>query len=272
MSSGSFIFEEFIGGKFGALPKWARVVTYFIILLLYVYLYLTPAFIWGECLIKNNDGSVTPFRGGVVSCVIDGHTLKGQINEEGVWSVPVVSKLPSKIEVYFNYEGKQYPLTFSTSVWSKSTHKVFFKENPAGFTIALSEPSFRLRQAGLFFDKLIRSIGPTEAMAQTKIARKAKVPAPQPPLLKDELAERVHASVAQILGVDAAQINPETLLRRTLDAKQSSNRINVSQVKRIRLVTNLQRVFNVKITDEEWDTINTVADATQLIRQKVNRR
>ena len=63
--------ESLLVGKFASLPVWVRVVTYLVMLLLYVYLTLTPSFIWGECLIKDQDGSVTPFRGGAVHCVID---------------------------------------------------------------------------------------------------------------------------------------------------------------------------------------------------------
>lgn len=258
--------ESMLVGKFASLPIWARLITYFVMLALYVYLTLTPSFIWGECLIQEADGSVTPFRGGGVHCIIEGRTIKGQINEEGVWSVPVVSKLPSAIEVYFLSERRQYPLTFKTSIWSQTKHKVYFHENPTGFSIAEVQSSSPLHLLAEFFQGVLRSLSVPEAFAQKKpVVKKTPVPfkkmtAPKMAVIADPIADRVRITIARNLGVDASQITPTTSLLRGAD---------ITQLKRIRLVTDLQKEFDVRITDEEWNLAYTTADATELVRRKL---
>jgi acyl carrier protein len=256
-----------------SLPKTARVIAYFLILGLYIYLTLTPSFIWGECFIKNADGSVTPFRAGIVYCVIEGRSIKGQINEEGIWSVPIVSKLPGKITVYFECDNKKYPLTFTSSVFSKHEYKVYVTESPLRFQIAQSKQSNPLQMAAMFCKGLLRCLSPGEAFAQTskKIAKSIKiapVPPPRPP--QDELAEKVYKTIARTLEINPSQVTSTMSLRRAADYAQIKSEMAITQVKRIRLVEDLQRTFGIRISDTEWSLVNTVSDAEQIIRQKTN--
>jgi acyl carrier protein len=84
------------------------------------------------------------------------------------------------------------------------------------------------------------------------------------------LAEKVYKTIARTLEINPSQVTSTMSLRRAADYAQIKSEMAITQVKRIRLVEDLQRTFGIRISDTEWSLVNTVSDAEQIIRQKTN--
>jgi acyl carrier protein len=257
MMAGINLFEDILLKQFRRLPSWARTTAYFLILFLFIYLTLLPTFISGECFIKDKDGALIPFRGGLINFNVAGQTLKVRIHEDGVWSLPMVSKLPQNLTVYFQYDNKYYPVVIkSTSLWMPGTQRVYFEDNPRRFYLAEGEKVSILDRVTA---KLISVLGhiasPAYAQTTPHKAKKGK----KETAGEDSLTILVRNATAGSLGVDTASVKGESFFRKQLAP---------SAVQRIRLVRDIEKRFNIKISDEEWDTLYTIKDIAKFILMK----
>ena len=90
---------KFIARAYDVLPIWAKVPAFFLILLSWLYLYLAPRFVNGQIVVESPRGGVLHYRGTPIHAMVDGRLLKFKSNENGYWSVPVVSRLPGAIRL-----------------------------------------------------------------------------------------------------------------------------------------------------------------------------
>lgn len=255
--AGVNLFEDILLKQFRHLPSWARTAVYFLLLFLFIYLSILPTFIPGECFIKDKDGALIPFRGGQINFNVAGQTLKVRINEEGVWSLPVVSKLPQNLTVYFQYEDKFYPVVIkAASLWMQGIQRVYFEDNPRRFYLTEGEKVSIMDRITGNLVSIVRHFA-SLAYAQTTShkAKKAQKAATE----EDSLTNLVRNVTAGSLGVDKTSVKDESFFRKQLAP---------SAVQRIRLVRDLEKQFNIKISDEEWDTLYTIKDITKFIQVK----
>jgi acyl carrier protein len=255
--AGINLVEDVLLKQFKLLPSWARTAVYFLLLFLFIYLSILPTFISGECFIKDKDGALVPFRGGQINFNVAGQTLKVRINEDGVWSLPVVSKLPQNLTVYFQYEDKFYPVVIkSTSLWTHGTQRVYFEDSPRRFYLAEGEKVPVLDRVTANLISVLRHIA-SPAYAQitshkTKMIQKAAAE-------EDSLTVLVRNVTAGSLGIDTSSVKVGSIFRKQLAP---------SAVQRIRLVRDIETQFNIKISDEEWDTLYTIKEVAKFIQMK----
>lgn len=243
--------EEFLAGKWKLLPPWARVTSYFIILLTYIYFLMTPQFIYGECYIKDSDGGLSAFRNNFVHVNIDGHTIKQKINEDGVWVIPLVSKIPKKVTLHFWYNNRSYPVDVDAgSVLTGKNIKVYVEENPIRFYTAVPA---RERTAAA-------SVG--HFLMTPLLNLFAGITAAGPddnPEHPDSLEAIIKTIVAQTHKVDTSRIVPASAVKRNP---------NPSAIENIKLQYRFEKTFNIRIPDEAWDTLNTVSSLRKFVEQQ----
>lgn len=256
--TGVNLVEDILLKQFKRLPSWARTSVYFLMLFFFIYLSLLPTFISGECFIKDTNGALIPFRGGFINLNIAGQTIKVRINEEGVWSLPVVSKLPQSFTVYFLYEDKYYPVAIkATSLWTPGTQRVYFEDSPPRFYLADWESKNPVRYVSDALNRILTFFSPA-ALAQApshKSLKKGQIKRTE----VDPLTVSVRNAVAVSVGLDTSSVTEESLIRKDLAP---------SIVKRIKLARDIENQFGVRISDEEWDNLYTVKDVASLIRAK----
>ena len=95
-----------ISKKFSEMPLWVQIITYFVLLALYVYLFLCPRFVNGQMVVKTGHGGLIPYRGVDLQISVEGRVLKFKTNESGYWSIPVVSMLPDSIRLQVYQRGR----------------------------------------------------------------------------------------------------------------------------------------------------------------------
>ena len=137
----SFNPAGFLERHFLQLPKSARVVVYFLMLFAFLYLLFVPRFINGQIVAKTNSGGIVPYRGVEIQTRLDGRTLKYQTNEDGYWSIPIVSRFPEavRLQVYHQDEHAWYETTIeAVHVWKKiwnNEFRVTILSNPSGLKV-----------------------------------------------------------------------------------------------------------------------------------------
>ena len=85
------IFESIIANNFLKLPPWARIISYFIFLLVFLYQTLIPKFINGEIkeyTANDFEGEYVPYREARVSVKYDGKPIAAETANAGHWSLP----------------------------------------------------------------------------------------------------------------------------------------------------------------------------------------
>lgn len=260
MANNLSFYENLLISKFKDLPGWARTLAYFMVLTASLYLSLLPSFISGECVIKEANGAEIPFRGEYIKMNISGQTIKVKINEEGVWSLPVVSKLPQDIHVYFLFDGKQYDVVLSWfSIWSPKMLKVYFDESKPEFKVAQGGFAENVNFVADQLKRLIPDLVSTAYAGTIDGILQDNTPTQAPK--KKPIAEIVKMVIGRSIKRDISYISDRTIIQKEL----TNNAID-----RIRLIENLQKEFNLQISDEQWDTFFTVGDLNAFIESKTD--
>jgi acyl carrier protein len=254
------VMEDFLATKWQMLPSWARVVSYFILLFAYVYLLITPQFIYGECYIKDEDGGLSAYRNNFVHVNIDGHTIKQKINEDGVWVIPLVSKIPQSVTVHFWYNDKEYPIDISASkILFGKTVKVYVEEKPVRFYIdkdSVHKASMVSLLNGRSSFDLLKDLWNQFAGVFME------EPAAQGNQIADSIESKIKVVVGNTLQVDTALIHDNSPVKKG---------DNASSIQNIKIQNKLEKKFNVRIPDEAWDTLKTVSKVKQFIEKQIER-
>ncbi len=90
--------ENMLLNQFEKMPPWVRIVTYFVMLVVFVYSVLAPNVLSGEVQEKQGNGT---YIGGVASVglIVNGHDYRTESNEEGTWALPIANRIPQTIEL-----------------------------------------------------------------------------------------------------------------------------------------------------------------------------
>lgn len=236
-------------------PLWVRVSTYLILLFFTVYLILFPRFIYGTCLIKVGNVETGDAYRGFIGVYVGSQMLTVQMDENGAWAVPIVSRLPKPVDlnfVYFENNVKKYShvrLSFFSAMFT-DRQTIYVTPGPRPqFSVASSSPSSSDPGISLF-------------------ARAAYAQSPPPPGRKSSATQATHQGsveerlisiAAEVLNLPPAFFTPQTDLRKILGA---------DLVKSSQLVAALQREFQVSIDNTAWDQLSTVAEICRYIERK----
>src|SRR5437016_11897166 len=131
--------EDFLIKNFAKMPLTVRVSTYLFLLFLYAYLLLVPRFINGELLVQSASGGFIPYRSGEIRMVVEGRVFKFKANEDGVWSAPIVSRLPHtvKMGVYVVDADAFLDMEFSwAQLWTRDLFRIIISGEPPTVKIA----------------------------------------------------------------------------------------------------------------------------------------
>jgi hypothetical protein len=251
--------------QYSRLPQWAKVVTFFIVLLLNIYFLVTPRFVNGQVVAKTPDGGFVPYRGIELQTYSDGRTMKYRSNEDGYWSIPLVSRLPAslRIQVHIKDEHHWREVTINASdIWStpwSNEFRLTITEKPSGLQlerVATSSHGLEMKSlasvfaglvsashaAGLTLPPAVKESGDANAIAD-----------------KQRLDREIAQSFASITGKSASGN-----LARTAIGDESG----LKYVQRIQLVQAIERSQNLKIPDEHWKPFTTLRELSDYVYRR----
>lgn len=254
------VIEDFLIKNFAKMPLTVRVSTYLFLLFLYAYLLLVPRFINGELLVQSASGGFIPYRSGEIRMVVEGRVFKFKANEDGVWSAPIVSRLPHtvKMGVYVVDADAFLDMEFKWSqLWTRDLFRIIISGEPPTVKIASVNSSTPSR-IFLAFTRLL-TLQPASAWAG-----RLELPADLSSIRVDRAAskrveETVIKTVSTVTGKDVRQIT----LKSPLTGASAP-----SFVQRIEIIRRLESEFHFKIPDEHWNYLNTVGELVDYIQKR----
>ncbi len=255
-------FLKFFTEAFAKMPKWVRVVTWFVLLILAIYLYVTPRFINGQIVVKQENGGTIEYRGATLRTHVEGRVLKFKTNEDGFWSVPVVSRLPYHsvhLQVYHEDAKSWYDVEIDgKTVWGAGFGtkeiRLEIKNNPPSveqMVVASSASGTGFVQAAL----RVLSGFMEPAWAQ-------QTPAGQSQPDKKEITRKLNAIIARATGKRSSAIGPGFRL---------TGRGAPSYSQKLRIINEAEKEFKIKIPDEEWRTISTSGELAEYIYEALKK-
>jgi acyl carrier protein len=259
---GTFI-EDFLVKNFARMPLAVRIATYVFILFLYAYLLLVPRFINGELVVENKPGQYIPYRSGELKMIAEGHVFKFKANEEGVWSAPIVSRLPHtvKMSVYVVDADAYLDVEFKwRQLWTRDLFRVIVSENPPAVKVVASlgsRPIASVSLAALL--QKIPTIAPNRAWAGNLQLPSNLSSTRIDPAESKRVREKVIQTVAAVTGKDIRRISLDSPL---------TGASAPTFVQRIEIIQRLEREFQIKIPDEHWNYINTVGELVDYVEKR----
>jgi hypothetical protein len=257
-------FEKILFEKFSEMPKFVRILTYLIMLFLFIYLLLIPKFTDGHLAIKDpTTGKSIDYRGAELRMHVEGRTYKFTANEDGYWSIPVVSKLPEglEFEVHDIDNDMWHPVKLSVlEVWQKGSHKLEITNNPPSIKIVSGGGSGKL-PSRIFcaFNKWL-SIQSTQALAgELQLPPTATFPS----LTRTEKAQIQKSVIDHISRITGKRTN-EIGLNFSLMGTRAP-----TYLQRIQIIEALEKEFNLMIPDEHWKSIETVGQLIDYIEKRL---
>jgi acyl carrier protein len=253
--------EKILFEKFPEMPKAVRIAVYLTVLLLYVYLLLVPRFINGHLAIEvPGTGKSIDYRGAELRVNVEGRTYKFTANEDGFWSIPIVSKLPEGVE--FEVRDPDHDtwhcVTLSVAdVWGTKSHKLKVTNASPFVKVVSQEEGKRL------FSGILQTV--TRWLSSDSVeAAEIRLPANVRPSVltaeeKASIQQSVIGYVANITGKKAHEVSLNFSL---LGPK------GPSYVQRIQIIKALEAKFNLTIPDEHWKSLGTVGELADYIEKR----
>jgi acyl carrier protein len=250
-----FGIEKFLFEKFPKMPFGVRVLTYLVLLALFVYLVLQPRFIDGQLIIKEQtSGGLLPYRGADLQLLVDGRPYKFRSNEDGFFSIPLISRMPESVELHVFHVDRSmwFPVRFSVKdVMLKRNHSIEVLSDKPFVRLAAADGT----DAAGALDRLAQALTfTTPAHAQSiklpaNTARKLALPTAEAATIRAEVA----AAYAKTSGMPRDKVSNEAPLVGTG---------GLAYAQRIQLITTLERRFSLRIDDEHWQSMTTVGQLT----------
>jgi acyl carrier protein len=249
------IIEKALFEWFPNMPAWVRVLTYLVFLFLFAYLLLTPRFVDGQMIWKDQaTGGQTPSRATEIQMLVEGRVYKFVSNEQGFWSVPVISRLPQAIELQVFHEDKKeyFKVTIEAAkIWLGSRQEIVFSDKMPFVTLASSE----------------------KAPLLTRLAGMIALPAAHAGELK------LPPGVAALSPADARNIHDTvfgTFSRVTgkpigdLTAQTPFNGSNApSYVQRMQIINELEKQYQIVIYDEHWRYMQNIGQLEKYLEDRL---
>jgi acyl carrier protein len=256
-------FEKILFEKFPEMPAFVRVLTYLIMLVLFVYLLLVPKFTDGHLSIKDpTTGRSIDYRGAELRMNVEGRTYKFTANEDGYWSIPIVSKLPEGIEfeVHDVDNDMWHPVKLSLlQVWQKGPHKLEITNNPPSIKIVSSVDTSKLAPWISYALSQWLPIKATQALAG-----EVQLP-PNAMALSLTSAEkaRIRSSVIDVVSKITGKRPNEIRSDYSLTGDKAP-----TYVQRIQIIEALEKEFNLMIPDEHWKSLETIGQLIDYVEKR----
>lgn len=252
---------QLLRDKFDQMPAWVQISTYLILLILCIYLYLIPRFANGQIIAKTPNGGLVPYRGVDIRTYVEGRVLKFKSDEDGYWSVPLVSRIPESLlmQVYHEDDSAWHEVNLvAPELWLKD-FRIVIKNSPPSIDVELVKSDVMNK-----FVYSFKSIF-SEALSQSAQAAELVVPEElQGKKLNVEetkkIGDTIRSAVSNATGKDPTAISPDDKLRGAGAP---------SYVQRIQIIDQVERQMNIRIPDEHWRELNTVEELNQYV---VNRK
>ena len=254
--------EQFLFGNFKKMPLPVRVFTYLFVLFLFAYLLLVPRFINGAMEVVSKSGGRKPYRAGELHMHVEGRVFKFKVNEEGYWSVPIVSLLPHPVQIKVHHvdADEWFPVDFKWSeLWTRDLFQVTITNDPPGVKLL----SANTAGAAFLFRALASLRGwvgtnpPAVLAGELQISPKLSVPG-DPGMLRMVETEVVR-TVSDVTRRNIREIGPTFPLTGASAPRYSE---------RIEIIDTLERKFKLRIPDEHWNYLNNVGELVDYIQKR----
>lgn len=258
---GTFV-EDFLIRNFSRMPLPVRVFTYLFVLFLFTYLLLAPRFINGELIVQNKSGGFTPYRSGELKMIAEGRVFKFKVNEEGVWSAPIISRLPHTVEmqIYVVDADSYFPVKFRwADLWTRDSFKLLISGEPPGVRLVSAGDGTRFPVNIVMALRRLTSLASSSALAGVLELPPNLKSTPLDPSESKRIREKVFLTISQVTGKDVREIN----LQLPLTGPSAP-----SFVQRIQIIERLEREFGFKIPDEHWNYLTTVGQLVDYVQKR----
>jgi len=245
--------EQLLAQKFSQLPLAARVVAYFVLLFAFVYLLMVPRFIDGQIVAHGTDpgSGLIPYRGGQIQTQIAGRTYKFVADEEGYFSIPLVSLVPHRIELQVLHADRSewFPVTFGAAdAWSSAAQRIVVSDGKP--FVHLEQPEAPLKRLAQAMAAPIAT-----AMAAELVVPRVGAAAAD----RNRVLAEVTGVVARVTRRPGAAISPTTPF---------SAPGGPSYVQRIEIVGFLEHRYAVSIPDEHWKAVANVGELADYVTKR----
>jgi hypothetical protein len=250
--------EKFIADKFNQMPMPVRIFTYLFILFLFAYLMLVPKFINGEFFYKSEHGGTIPCRGGDIKMFVDGRCFKFKANEDGYWSIPIVSKLPVPVQARFYHidADEWFPVTFTPgNYWLSNFFKVEISDTPPKIILISQKSTFDSIKLAL------RNI--LNLQSSTALAGMLKLPSD---IDSDQLDGIDQESVSDVV-IDIIIKNTEISRDELRREFPFPSRLKYRQI--ISIIFEIEKKFKLRIPDEHWNYLNNIGELIDYVTNRV---
>lgn len=256
---------KFISTNFSKMPKWVQVISWFIMLFLTVYLYISPRFINGHTVIQLPNGGALDYRGAILRTHIAGRVLKYKTNEDGYWSVPVVSRIPQSMTLELYHEDKHAWFEVkldAQSIWMNNLGMNLVKivvgnDNQEPVKLELASQLDEFNDAVMQYASAMISLVVPAAHADTDASEVTATNA----MSKQEVINNIKVIMADVLNTKPADIS----LQHNLVGKSAP-----SYFEKLQIIQRSEQMFNIKLQDEEWRLMATVGELSDYINNKIN--
>lgn len=244
---------DFLERNFQKLPKWARVTVYFVALGVLIYLLLVPRFINGQIVAVTKNGGMIPYRGVDIQMRVDGRTMKYQTNEDGYWSVPVISRIPEsvRLQVFHQDDQSWYETTIAASdIWKKPWSNEF------RITILRVPPSLRIENiAGQLTLPILNSAvagelalpSNVQSTAAKSSARKSEIDQALKEVYLAIIGKKIDGDIANVLIGDDSKLD---------------------YVERIQFIQAVENSQQTKIPDRHWKFFRTLGELSDYLYKR----
>jgi acyl carrier protein len=248
---------EFLKALIDKVPVPVRVVAFLVVLMASVYLTLLPQFVNGYVYFKDGNGGKRAYRGGEIVVSVDGHVYKYLINEDGYFSVPMISKLPKDIRLGFIHQdtGGRFDILVPFKRVA-SLEELHFEVNsaPPSFNLLAARPTGR--DAVLAF--LEKWTGVSGAFAA-----ELRLPEGANPISTAQAGE-IRKDVLTIVSRESAK--PMDQLRPSTEFTWGNG---FPYITKIRIVDSLEAKYHFQIPDSHWQAFRTVDDVVDYTQKRV---
>lgn len=224
----------------GDMPRWAKIVFFFILVALIVYGLLSPRLVVGSVRAMVDEEKFKPVRAMSIQTQIMGHTHKVTTNDEGTWAIPLASAFPKKLELLLLFDeiAAIEPVKIDTmDLWIHDSVIIYVKGNEVDRVEIASSTTDNLSGALAW----IGSLAGTAALADDKTLDLAQPTDPSPP------PDDVRATVVEIIAREA-----------TTDAGNAT--VDNQILNRQNIIELIEKEFSLPIPDEHWQKLKTAED------------
>ncbi len=258
--------EKILVSKFDQMPVAVRVITYLIILLLFVYLILSPKFIDGKIVAKVDSGGYLDYRDTQIRISMEGRQFEVSTTNKGYWSIPLMSLIPHKVVLDVLHQDKKvwYPVIIKATeilshrIQGKDFRIVIDKNDPYVFLETRNiNSTFPLK----ILEAIVQLFGfkPSTAYAGELNLPPSMWRTPDP-FQENYIRETVFNTVSKFTGVPTVLITEEFPL---------FSNSTTTYIQQIQIVNSIENEFKFIIPDEHWKNLESVAEIVDYVQKRV---